>query len=55
MYLNIKKGGLVDPKNITIDVQTVGNWGKGDYLIKMTNPENLSYIVSLARQAFESS
>lgn len=55
MYLNIKKGGLVDPKNITIDVQTVGNWGKGDYLIKMTNPENLSYIISLARQAFESS
>lgn len=51
--LSIKKGKLIDPKNMALDVTTVGNWGKGDYMIKMIDPTDLSYIITLMRQSYD--
>lgn len=53
IYFNLKKGELDDPKGLTMDVSQIGHWGNGDYEIKMSNEENLDYIVSLVKQSYE--
>ena len=37
LFINMKKGSLVDPKNIARDVSNIGHWGHGDYQIKLTD------------------
>ncbi len=51
MWINLKKGNLDDPKNITRDVSSTGHWGNGDYELIITNTNNLEYIMSLVKQA----
>ncbi|MTE27416.1 DUF5655 domain-containing protein [Winogradskyella ouciana] len=51
MYLNLKSGELKDEKGITRDVSNVGHWGNGSYEIKMSDTENLEYILSLIKQS----
>lgn len=51
MWINLKKGNLDDPKNITRDVSETGHWGNGDYELIITNTDNLEYIMSLVKQA----
>ena len=51
MWINLKKGNLDDPKNITRDVSQTGHWGNGDYELLITNTNNLEYIMSLVKQA----
>jgi predicted transport protein len=51
MWINLKKGTLDDPKQITRDVSSTGHWGNGDYELTITNTNNLEYIMSLAKQA----
>ena len=51
MWINLKKGNLDDPKNITRDVSATGHWGNGDYELLITNTNNLEYIMSLVKQA----
>ena len=34
LVVNLKKGSLIDTKNIAIDVSNIGHWGNGDYLSK---------------------
>ena len=41
LVLNLKKGNLIDTKEIITDVSTTGHWGNGDYMIKMTNSINI--------------
>lgn len=53
LFLNIPKGSLNDPKNLAEDVSSKGHWGNGDYVIKLTSPENLGYVISLIRQSYE--
>jgi predicted transport protein len=53
IYFNLKKGGLDDPKGLTKDVSQIGHWGNGDYELKMSNDENLDYIVSLVKQSYK--
>lgn len=43
----------MDSKKIALDVQTVGNIGKGDYLVRMSDASNIDYIVSLIRQSYD--
>lgn len=49
--INVKKGELDDPKNITRDISDVGHLGNGAYGIKITDGKYLEYIMSLAKQA----
>ena len=37
LYLNMKKGTLVDPMQLTRDTSPQGHWGNGSYLITLTN------------------
>lgn len=51
IFINLKKGFLDDPKQITRDVSNIGHWGNGDYEIRLHNTDFLEYIMSLIKQA----
>ncbi|RCR65576.1 DUF5655 domain-containing protein [Larkinella punicea] len=51
IYLNLKIGDLQDQKNVTRDVSNVGHWGNGAYEIKLTDLEDIDYILSLLKQS----
>lgn len=51
LWVNLSKGELDDPKNISRDVSNVGHWGNGDYEIVLRNDDELEYVMSLIKQA----
>lgn len=51
IYLNLKSGDLQDQKQIARDVSNVGHWGNGSYEIKLTDLEDIDYIISLLKQS----
>ncbi len=51
MYLNLKSGELQDQRNIARDVSNVGHWGNGAYEIKLTDFEDIDYIMGLVKQS----
>lgn len=53
IYVNLKSGDLLDEKNLARDVSNVGHWGNGSYEIKMSDAENLEYILSLLKQSLK--
>lgn len=53
LYLNMEKGKLNDPQNVTRDVSNVGHWGNGDYEVKVKDSTDMGYILSLIRQSYE--
>ena len=53
LSLNMKYHDLIDPREMCRDITNVGRWGNGDVEVFFSNPEELPYIMSLIRQAFE--
>jgi len=53
MWINLAKGELDDPKELSRDVSNVGHWGNGSYEIKIENEENLEYIMNLIKQSLK--
>ena len=53
VVLNIKKGQLKDPLNMTEDLSKKGHWGNGDYRIWLKKTEDIEYTVSLVKQSYE--
>jgi len=51
IYVNMKSGELQDQKNIARDVSNVGHWGNGAYEIKLSDLEDIEYILSLLKQS----
>lgn len=51
IYLNLKSNELQDQKNIARDVSNVGHWGNGAYEIKVSDFEDIDYILSLLKQS----
>ena len=51
--LNLKSNELDDPKGIARDVSNVGHWGNGAYEIKVTENDELEYILSLIKQSLK--
>lgn len=51
IYLNLKSGELEDQKQIARDVSNVGHWGNGSYEIKITDLEDIDYVLSLLKQS----
>ncbi|RYX80309.1 hypothetical protein EON73_05525 [bacterium] len=51
IYLNLKSGELQDQKKVSRDVSNVGHWGNGAYEIKLTDLEDIDYILSLVKQS----
>ncbi|WP_386693881.1 DUF5655 domain-containing protein [Lonepinella sp. MS14435] len=50
IFINLKKGTLNDPKNITEDVSEKGHHGTGDYQIIVKDSRDVEYIMSLIKQ-----
>ena len=53
IWINLTKGELEDPKEITRDVSTTGHWGNGDYEIQINTDDDLEYILSLVKQSIK--
>lgn len=53
IWINLQKGELDDPKQITRDVSSIGHWGNGDYEIQISDDENIEYILSLIKQSIK--
>jgi Uncharacterized conserved protein len=51
IWINLYKGELDDPKQLTRDVSNTGHWGNGDYELVVSDTKNLEYIMSLIKQA----
>lgn len=51
MYINMKKGTLKDPLNITKDISNVGNWGNGDYCLFIDKRDDIDNVVPLIKQS----
>jgi predicted transport protein len=53
LFLNMKKGLLNDPQKIARDISNIGHWGNGDYEVKLKEPKDIGYVLSLIRQSYE--
>jgi predicted transport protein len=51
--LNMKWSELNDPKNMCRDVSGMGRWGNGNVEVKLTSPDDLTYIIGLVRQSLD--
>lgn len=51
IYLNLKKGELQDPKKVSLDVGDVGHWGSGAYELKISDLDDIDYLMSLIKQS----
>jgi len=53
IVFNLKSGELEDTKKISRDISNVGHWGNGAYELKITDSEDLEYILSLIKQSLK--
>lgn len=53
LTLNMKFSEINDPKGVCMDVSSMGRWGNGDVDVKLTNLEELPYVLGLVRQSLE--
>lgn len=51
IFLNLKTGELDDSRGLARDVSNVGHWGNGSYEIKISDTEEMEYILSLIKQS----
>jgi predicted transport protein len=51
IYVNLKSGDLQDQKKVARDVSNIGHWGNGSYEIKLTDLDDIDYIISLLKQS----
>lgn len=51
IYINMKKGTLNDPLNISKDISNIGHWGNGDYCIIIDNKDDIDNIIPLIKQS----
>ena len=53
LSLNMKFSEIADPRNICEDVTNIGRWGNGDIQVRLSNQDDLPYVVGLVRQSLE--
>ena len=53
IWLNVQKGAIDDPKNITRDISKVGHWGNGDYELKIKPGDDLDYLMTIIKQSYK--
>ena len=52
-YINMKKGTLQDPLNITRDISNVGHWGNGDYWVIINKENDIDNVIPLIKQSLK--
>ncbi len=53
IYINVRKGNLIDPLKITKDVSNVGHWGNGDYFTFINNEDDIDNVIPLIKQSLK--
>jgi predicted transport protein len=53
LSLNMKWPELSDPRGLCVDVSGKGRWGNGDVEIKLTDFDQLPYVLGLVRQSLD--
>lgn len=53
LSINLPFADINDPKGLCQDVTNRGRWGNGDVEIGLSSLEELPYVMSLVRQAYE--
>lgn len=53
ILINLKKGQLDDPKNLTKDMSGQGHWGNGDYELRLSPNDELDYVMFLITQSYK--
>ena len=53
LSLNIDPQELSDPREMVVDVTGVGRWGNGNSEVKLSEVEDLQYVLGLIRQGLE--
>lgn len=53
LILNLERGTLNDPKELARDVSKLGHHGSGDYEIKLGDPKDIGYVLTLIRQSYD--
>lgn len=53
-FINMKKGELDDPMNISRDVSNVGHFGNGDYEVRVNSGSDFDYLMVLIKQSYKS-
>ena len=53
IFINMRKGTLYDPDELTDDVSNIGHWGNGDYRIYLSEENRLDYVIGLLKQSYE--
>jgi len=51
--INMKKGTLSDPLNITQDITNIGHWGNGDYRVDIYKLDDIDKVIPLIKQSLE--
>jgi predicted transport protein len=55
LIINMPKGKLNDPENLTQTYDGKGHWGSGDYYVLVDQKTDLDYIMFLIRQSYKES
>ena len=53
VVINMKKGTLKDPDELTKDVSSLGHWGNGDYSLMLYPDSDLDYVLFLIKQSYD--
>lgn len=53
LMINMKKGTLIDPYNMAIDVSEKGHHGNGDYRVYIRNIDDIDKVIPLIKQSLE--
>jgi len=53
IQINLKKGMLDDPKDMTKDMSGQGHWGNGDFEIRLSPNDELDYVMFLITQSYK--
>ena len=51
--LNMRYADISDPKGLCKDVSGLGKWGNGDVEVRLSNAEEIPYVIGLIRQSLE--
>ena len=53
LFINLKKGKLSDPMNITRDISNIGHLGNGDYSVDINKIDDIDKVIPLIKQSLE--
>lgn len=53
LWINLPKGKLDDPKELSRDISSIGHYGNGDYELKVYPETDLDYVMFLINQSYK--